>query len=176
VSKVLWHVTMSLDGFIADLDDSVVALLEKFTESSALGDEVIKTTEVFMGGGRMFRADEVGEIYGGAWEGEVFVYTRSPRDAPDGAPYRYVTGDIREVVEEALETAAGKNVVMTGGTVPRLCVEAGLVDEIAVHVAPVLLGDGVRFYHGPATRRIDLERVSVEPVGLMTDLRLRLVK
>lgn len=150
VGKVVWHVTMSLDGFIADPDDSVEALLEKFTGSSVLADEIIRTTGVFMAGGRVFRVEDLGKIYGGAWEGEVFVYTRSPREAPEGVlPYRYVTGDIREVVREALEAAAGKNVVVTGGTVPGLCVEAGMVDEIAVHVAPVLLGEGVRFYESP---------------------------
>jgi riboflavin biosynthesis pyrimidine reductase len=175
VGKVIWHTTMSLDGFIADPHDSIAAFLEKSTEPSALANEVIQTTGVFMIGGRLFRGD-VSDIYGGAWEGEVFVYTRSPREAPGDAPYRYVTGDIREVVGEALEVAGGKNVVVTGGTVPGLCVEAGLVDEIVVHVAPVLLGDGVRFYDRPGARRTDLERVSVEPVGQITEFRFRVLK
>lgn len=125
--------------------------------------------------GRMFRGT-VGEIYGGAWKDEVFVYTKSPREAPDDAPYRYVTGDIREAIGEALEAAAGKNLVVTGGGVPRLCVEAGLVDEIAVHVAPVLLGNVVRFYDSPGRGRVDLERISVAQSGQLTDLRFRVVK
>lgn len=62
---------MSLDGFIASPDDSVAAFSEKFTEPSALADEIIKTTGVFMVGGRVFRPDDVGQIYGGAWEGAV---------------------------------------------------------------------------------------------------------
>lgn len=91
--KVVWHVTMSFD-------DSITAFSEKFTEPSALADEIVRTTGAFMVGGRVFRPEDVGLIYGGAWEGEVFVYTRSPRQAPEDAPYRYVTGDIREVVGE----------------------------------------------------------------------------
>jgi hypothetical protein len=50
----------------------------------------------------MFRGD-VGEIYGGEGEGEVFVYSGSPREAPNGAPYRYVRGCIRDAVGEGLE-------------------------------------------------------------------------
>lgn len=176
MGKVVWHVTMSLDGFIADPDDSVDALLEGFTGSSALADEIIQTTGTFMAGGRVFRPEEVGQIYGGAYEGEVFVYTRSPREAPEGVPCRYVTGDIRRAVREALEAANGKNVVVAGGTVPYVYVEAELVDDIAVHIAPVLLGDGVRFHDSAGARRIDLERMSVEPVGQMTDLRFRVMK
>lgn len=77
------------------------------------------------------------------------------------------------MVGEALKEANGKNVVVTGGTVPGPCVEAGLVDEFAVHVAPGLLGDGVRFYYSPGARRTDLERVSVQSVGQVTEFRIR---
>src|SRR5829696_6638853 len=59
MSKVVWHVTMSLDGFIADPNDSVEALLKGFTGPSALADEIIRPTGAFMAGGRVFRADEV---------------------------------------------------------------------------------------------------------------------
>lgn len=174
--KVIWHVTMSLNGFIATADDSAAPLLEGFFEPSALVEEIIGTTGAFMVGGRVFRPEDVGWIYGDAWKGEVFVYTRSPREAPEDVPYRYVTGDIRRAVGEALGAAAGQNLVVTGSIVPGLCVEAGLVDKIAVHVAPVLPGDGVRFYNRPDARRIHLERVSVEPVGRVTEFRFCVVK
>ena len=52
VGKVTWRTTMSLDGFIADPHDSIAAFLEKSTEPSALANEVIQTTGVFMIGGR----------------------------------------------------------------------------------------------------------------------------
>ena len=106
----------------------------------------------------------------------MFIYTGGRGGAPADAPYRYVTGDIRGVVGEALKVAAGKNVVVSGGTVPGLCVGSGLVDEIAVHVGPVLLGDGVRFHESPGARRTDLERVSVDPAGQTTDFRFRVLK
>jgi ribosomal protection tetracycline resistance protein len=80
----------------------------------------------------MFRGD-VGEIYGGEGEGEVFVYFGSPREAPNGAPYRYVRGCIRDAVGEGLEGAGGKNLVVTGGNAPRLRGE------------PAPIGTGVQF-------------------------------
>jgi riboflavin biosynthesis pyrimidine reductase len=173
MGKVIWHVTMSLDGFIADADDSVAPLVAGATGTSELGDEIVRTTGVFMAGGRMFPDDDIGGIYGGDWDGEVFVYTRNARQVPDGARYRYVSGDIRKVVEQALAAAGDKNVVVSGGTVPGLCVEAGLVDEIAVHLAPVLLGDGVRFFKGTGQGPIGLEKISVAEPGQGTDLHFR---
>jgi hypothetical protein len=45
-----------------------------------------------------------------------------------------------------------------------------------VHVAPVLLGDGVRFYGAPGVGRVDLERTAVLESGQLTDLRFRVLK
>lgn len=175
MGKVVWHVTMSLDGFIADSDDSLEALVAGFTGTSALGEEIVATTGVSMAGGRMFPDHDVSGIYGGEWDGEVFVYTRNPREVPAGARYRYVNGNIQEVVE-ALAAAGGKNVVVSGGTVPGLCVEAGLVDEIAVHLAPVLLGESVRFFKSAGQGPIGLEKISVVEPGQWTDLHFRVKK
>jgi len=94
--------------------------------------------------------------------GPIFILTHHPQDAPRDPAFTLVSGDIRDVVREALEAAGGKNLVVTGGSVPRQCVQAGLVDEI-VHLVPVLLGDGLRFYDRPGTSRISLERDSVAP-------------
>lgn len=56
------------------------------------------------------------------------------------------------------------------------CLEHGLLDEIVVHLAPILLGDGVRLFAHPGSLRIDLERTSVAQTGQLTDLRFRVVK
>jgi dihydrofolate reductase len=98
-----------------------------------------------------------------------------PEDAPRDPRYTLVSGDIRDVVARALAAAGGKNLVITGGSVPRQCVEAGLVDEIVVHLVPVLLGDGLRFYDNPGVERINLDRVSITPVGQLTDFRFRVL-
>jgi riboflavin biosynthesis pyrimidine reductase len=58
----------------------------------------------------------------------------------------------------------------------RECLGEGLIHEIVVHLAPVLLDDGVRLLGSPGQGRIDLERTSVTQSGHLTDLRFRVAK
>ena len=52
--------------------------------------------------------------------------------------------------------------MVTGGAVPRLALEAGLVDEIVLHITPVLLGEGVRFYDSPGVQPTKLQLRTAE--------------
>jgi dihydrofolate reductase len=61
-----------------------------------------------------------------------------------------------------LAAADGKNLVVTGGTVPRLCTDAGLVDEIVLHILPVLLGEGIPFYNSPGAKRTEFTLLRAE--------------
>jgi dihydrofolate reductase len=153
---VVWHMTMSLDGFIGDRDDNLDWSFGE-TEPSELAAEVIATTGTFLCGGR--RIDRVGENrpYGGVWSGAVHVYTHKDPATNPVPEFTYVSGDIRDVVADGLKAANGKNLVVTGGTVPRLSLDAGLVDEIVLHIVPVLLGEGVRFYDSPGVEPTKLE-------------------
>lgn len=63
--------------------------------------------------------------------------------------------------------------MLIGADVARRCLEAGLVDEILVHVAPVLLGDGVRLFSRPNAAPVQLEPLSVSQAGPVTNLRFR---
>jgi dihydrofolate reductase len=156
--KVIWHMTMSLDGYIGDRDDSVDWMVLGDGGPSGLGNEVIASCGAFLCGGK--RIDKVGENrpYGGAWTGPVLVYTHKDPATNPIPEFTYVSGDIRDVVAGGLEAADGKDLVVTGGAVPRLSLEAGLVDEIVLHIIPVLLGEGVRFYDSPGMppRRLEI--------------------
>ncbi|MFD3400235.1 dihydrofolate reductase family protein [Kribbella sp. NPDC058693] len=157
---VIWHMTMSLDGFIGDRDDK---LDWSFAGGpSALGDEVIRTTGAFLCGGKRIEAVAENRPYGGVWTGPVFVYTRKDPATNPVPEFTYVSGDIRDVVRRGVEAAAGKNLVVTGGAVPRLALDAGLVDEIVLHIAPVLLGEGIRFYDSPGVDPTKLEVVTAD--------------
>jgi dihydrofolate reductase len=85
----------------------------------------------------------------------------------------FISGDIRDAVARAREAAAGNNVVVIGASVARQCMDAGLVDEILIHLAPVLLGDGIRFFGKPGGTAIELQPVSVTRSGQLTNLRFR---
>jgi dihydrofolate reductase len=81
--------------------------------------------------------------------------------------------DICSSVSRAREAAGGKNVVLIGASIARQCIEAGLVDEILVHLAPNLLGDGVRFFGSSGCEPVDLQAVSVTRSGQVSNLRFR---
>lgn len=66
--------------------------------------------------------------------------------------------------------------MVIGADVAQQCIQARLIDEILVHLAPVLLGDGVRLYGGPWTLPIDLETTSMTQSGQLTNLRFRVVR
>ncbi|MEU4195326.1 dihydrofolate reductase family protein [Kribbella sp. NPDC026611] len=160
--KVIWHMTMSLDGFIGDRDDDVSWGFLAEGGPSTLGAEVIASCGAFLCGGK--RVDAVGKNrpYGGAWQGPILIYTHKDPATNPIPEFTYVSGDIREVVAGGLEAAGGKDLVVTGGAVPRLALDAGLVDEIVLHIAPVLLGEGVRFYDSPGVSPTRLKLITSE--------------
>ncbi|MEV8634949.1 dihydrofolate reductase family protein [Streptosporangium sp. NPDC051023] len=180
--KVLWHVTMSLDGFISGPGGAMDWVFEHPSEPSAAAEETIRTTGAVLAGRRWY--DEAKSIhgglegiYGGAWSGPVFVLTHRPSPARDEEPaVTFLSGDVRDAVAAALHAAGGKNVVMFGADVTRQCVEEGLVDEILIHLVPVLLGDGVRLFGGPGGRRTSLEKIGRGRPRQLTDLRFRVLK
>jgi dihydrofolate reductase len=101
------------------------------------------------------------------------VLTHTP---PQDSAVTFLSGDIREAVATAIAAADGKNVTLTGANVARQCIEEGLIDEIIIYLAPVLLGDGVRLFGGPGTGRVNLERIGVAQSRQTTGLRFRVLK
>jgi dihydrofolate reductase len=83
----------------------------------------------------------------------------------------FVDVAIEEAVAVAQQAAKGSNVVVLGANVARQCLEAGLLDEIVVHVAPVLLGDGVRLFERAGAASVRLDPISSRQEGQTTVLR-----
>jgi dihydrofolate reductase len=178
MTAVLWHVAMSLDGFVAAPGDDMRWVFE-VGERSDTADEVMRSTgAILMGRGTYEVEDRMRPgIYGGAWKGALFVLTHDPPDpAPDWMTGVFVNGGIEDVVARAKAAAGDLNVGILGATVARDCLDAGLLDEIVVHVVPILLGDGTRLLDRPGTQQTRLEKVGVAESGQMTDLRYRVVK
>jgi dihydrofolate reductase len=82
---------------------------------------------------------------------------------------------LEDAVKQAASAAGERKVGLLGAGVARQCLEAGLLEEIVVQVAPVMLGDGVRMFAAPEGRRIKLEKTSVAESGQLTDLRFRVL-
>ena len=97
------------------------------------------------------RMADGGEIPWGAdppFRAPVFVVTHRPRPTlhrEGGTTFTYVTDGIRSAIEQARTAANGKNVgIAGGGNLVRQVIALGLLDELELHVAPVILGDGMR--------------------------------
>lgn len=91
-----------------------------------------------------------------------------------GVSGRFLDVSIDEAIRTAKEAAGDDDVVVLGANVARQCVEAGLHDEIIVHVAPVLVGDGVRLFERPGGEPVKLNWISSVDEGETTVLRYSL--
>jgi dihydrofolate reductase len=118
------------------------------------------------------RWDGVDGIYGGEWDGQVFVLTHRPADEDD-TRISFVSSGLEEAVGAAQESAGDKEVGIFGGSLTRQCLKVELLDEVVLHVAPVLLGSGVRLFGESRAEEIELERVSVGEAAQLTDLHYR---
>jgi dihydrofolate reductase len=172
---VAWHVVMSLDGYIAGPDDDMSWIFEVFDESDTV-DEIVASTGAIIMGRRTYEVEDRDRqgVYGGAFTGSLFVLTHDPpATPPDWMTGTFVTG-IEDAVPQAKAAADGGKVGLLGASVARQCLDADLVDEIIVQVAPVMLGDGVRLFDAPGARRVKLEKAGVAESGRLTDLRFRI--
>jgi dihydrofolate reductase len=155
--KVLWHFTMSLDGFVAG-PNHAMDWMTGFSFRPGLTEEYTETTGAVLGGRDGFDAHpDVSGIYGGAWQGPVFVLTHRPDDARPVTGVTFLSCDVAEAVRIGLEAAGGKNLEVLSPTIGRQLLERGLIDEIDLHIAPVLLGDGIRLFDNPGGAPVRLE-------------------
>src|SRR5215471_17118079 len=96
--------------------------------------------------------------------------THRPPDAGHHPAITFLSGDLSDAVATATRAAAGKNVIVFGASLAVRCLHAGLLDEIVIHLVPVLLGDGVRLIDAPDLGPVALERTLVATSGQITDL------
>lgn len=102
----------------------------------------------------------------------MFIVTHRPEEEPDGGEFTFVDG-VETAVEQAKEAAGDKDVsVMGGAEVIRQALSAGLVDELTIIVAPVILGDGKGLFDG-FTDSLDLEHIGVRQSPLATFIEYR---
>jgi len=83
---------------------------------------------------------------------------------------------VDEAVQIALDAAGGKNVEVFSPTIGRQLLELGLIDEIDLHIAPILLGDGIRLYDNPGRLPIRLHQLGDGDPNSVLNARYRPVK
>ena len=109
----------------------------------------------------------------------VFVLTHHPRqplEMEGGTTFHFVTDGIEPALEQAREAAGGKDVLLSGGAeVVNEYLAAGLLDELQLSVAPVLLGDGARLFEDLGDAKVQLEQVRVVEAPGVAHLGYRVV-
>ena len=176
---VRWHTLMSLDGFIAGPNDEMGWALEADLGFGETIDEIVRSTGALLVGRGTQDVEDRDQpgFYGGAFTGPFFVLRHDPPPEPPvvkGVTGRFINAGIGDAVEMAKDAAEGADVGVLGATVARQCLEAGLLDELVVHVAPVLLGGGVRLFESRDLAAVVLQPVSATVEGRTTALRFTL--
>jgi len=157
--KVLWHFTMSLDGFVAGPNHEV-DWMNGTSFRPGLVEEYVETTGAVLGGRDGWdQYPDASTVYGGAWNGPVFVLTHHPEDATPADRVTFLNCGPAEAVRIGLAAASGKNLEVFSPTIGRQLLELGLIDENDLHIAPILLGQGIRLYDNPGSAPIRLHRV-----------------
>ena len=146
--KTQYYVATSLDGFIADPDESLDWLLQ-FGMTDDYPEFIREVGALAMGSTtyEWIRADlersGLGSRQPWPYEQPTWVFTSRPLPTVSGADLRFVSGDVRPIHEQMVAAAAGRNVwLVGGGELVGQFYDHGLVDELIVTVAPVTLGGG----------------------------------
>jgi dihydrofolate reductase len=106
------------------------------------------------------------------WGLPFFIVTHRPEEEPEGGEFTFVEG-VEAAVERARDAAGDKDVhVMGGADTIRQALEAGLVDELTIIVAPVVLGDGKRLFEG-FTKSLELKHLGVRQSEFATFIDYR---
>ena len=196
--KVVAAITTSVDGYVAGPEDGPGKGLgeggERLhywvfggpwtyalePEGEATGEDAAYITENLSKLGAVVSGRwtyEAAEHWGGEnpWGLPFFIVTHRPEEEPAGGAFTFVSG-VETAVERASEAAGGKDVhIMGGADTIRQALEAGLVDELTIIVAPVVLGGGKRLFEG-FTTSLDLEHLGVRQSPFATFLDYRVTR
>jgi dihydrofolate reductase len=180
MGKLLYSATMSLDGFIAGPGGDMSWLTEHLGPNPTV-DEVIGEIGALLVGNRTFRGDDPhkgtpqeGKPFGGGWTGPQFVLTHHAPATP--VPDVTFVADLDSAVAAAKAAAGDKYVNVLGASTAKQCLEAGVLDEILVLIAPVMLGDGVRLFDHPGGTNVKLERIRLSDTPQATNLWFRVAR
>ncbi|MEA2419049.1 MAG: hypothetical protein QOE60_1255 [Thermoleophilaceae bacterium] len=197
MTKVLAGITTSVDGYIAGPNDGPGKGLGEGGErlhhwvfggpwtydneprGEATGEDAAWLSEAMTRLGAVVAGRQTYEASGhwgdkNPWGLPVFIVTHRPEEQPPGGEFVFVDG-VEAAVERAREAAGDKDVhVMGGAETIRQALAAGLVDELTIIVAPVVLGGGKRLFDG-FEKSLDLEHIGVRqsPLATFVDYRVK---
>lgn len=203
MGKVVFNMTMSLDGFVAGPNDgpgnglgdggdqlfqwyfsgntevpiSDGKMVLKVSPQSA--EYLLKAFSTYGAGIWGRRTFDIAEAWGGHPPGQpCFIVTHTiPQEwTQEGSPFIFVTDGVERAISQAKEAAGDKDVVICTASILQQCLKAELVDELYIDLVPVLLGSGVRLFDNLGTTPITLENLQTVEAPGVTHLGFRVVK
>ena len=179
MGKVVINFVMSLDGYMSKPDDMDFAWM--FRYGSDDGESALRTmneTGAVVMGNKGFRDGTMSEEYlpFGGHPIPQFVVTHHAREPVTIGPltFTFVTGGVEHAIALAKEAAGDKAVVLLSASIAQQGLKAGLVDELIIHLLPLLLGDGTLLFDRLG-QEIELRREEVTTSGQETSLRFSVV-
>ena len=203
MGKVIFNMTMSLDGFVAGPNDNPenglgdggeglfnwyfsgdteikisegTPVLKVSPQSAEILKESFKTHGAGVWGRRTFDIAH-------AWSGHppvepCFIVTHHvPQEwVKEGSPFIFVTDGVESAIHQAKKAAGDKDVVVCTASILQQCLNAGLMDEIHIDMAPMLLGNGVRLFDHLTIKPTDLEPIRVVHAPGVIHLAFRVLK
>ena len=203
MGKVTFNMTMSLDGFVAGPNDSPQnglgdggdglftwyfsgdtevpisdgnMVLKVSKQSAELLNEAFSKYGAGVWGRRTF---DIAHAWNGHPPGSpAFIVTHNPPQEwiKEGSPFTFVSDGVESAIRQAKEAAGDKDVVIATASILQQAIKAGLVDEIHVDVAPILLGGGVSLFNHLGTGPINLECIQTIQAPDIAHLGFRVVK
>ncbi len=203
MGKVVFNMTVSLDGFVAGPNDGPEnglgdggdqlfkwyssgeteipisdgnMVLKVSPQSAEILKEAFGTYGAGVWGRRTF---DIAQAWGGYPPGTpCFIVTHTvPQEwVKEGSPFTFVTDGVESAIRQAKKAAGDKDVVVCTASILQQCLNAGLMDEIHIDVVPLLLGNGVRLFDHLSIEPIELESIRVIEAPGVTHLGFRVVK
>ncbi|MFD9735331.1 dihydrofolate reductase family protein [Umezawaea sp. NPDC059074] len=157
IDAMAWRERQGFAGGEPDVNSDIIAETFEAAGAYVMGRRMADGGEAPWGDEPPFRAP-------------VFVVTHRPRAVlhrQGGTSFTYVTDGVASAVEQAKAVANGKNVAVAGGgSLVRQVIEAGLLDELELHIAPVVLGSGLRLLSDDLTLP-DKEAIELTPTRVV---------
>jgi dihydrofolate reductase len=202
MSKVVFGISISLDGFVAGpndnpenpLGDGGQALfswyfsgdtevqipgsppLKMSSRSAELFQEAVQSMGAMVCGRRMF---DIAGGWGGTPPGSpciVVTHTVPQEWVKEDSPFIFVTDGVESAIEQAKALTGDKSVAISSANIAQQCIKAGLLDEIHLNVTPVLLGGGVQLFENLGDVPLALEPIHVIEGDGVAHLGYRIIK
>ncbi|MVZ67025.1 dihydrofolate reductase [Sphingobacterium sp. DK4209] len=141
--------------------------------------EVFDRTGAYIMGKRMFEEGEVSwaeDLY----EADVYVLTHEKRDPwiqKGSTRFFFINDGIESALEKARASANGKDIRIQGGAITiQEFLNAGLIDELYLHITPIFIGKGIRLFEGMDPDKYEIQVLQVDSTELTTHMHYRLIR